>query len=320
MADANPNFSTLVSTTLKNYRKQLADNVTGHQALFWMLKEKGFYEERDGGETLVEPLMTGLNSTVASYDGYDILDTTPQEGISSAEFAWKQIAGSVSLSGREEFQNSGSKTKIVSLLESKVRQLEISMQLEVNEQLFGDGTGNGSKDLTGINIAVEEGTAWSTYGGIDSNTYTFWRNTWTAAGSVLTLADMRSVFNSASRGNSRPKLILTTQEIYEQYEALLVANNDITRTDTKMGDAGFQNLLFKQVPLVFDEDVPTGVMLFLNPEFMKFVVGKGRNFVTTPFMKPENQDAKVSQVLLYANLLMNNRARQGRLDDIDALV
>lgn len=316
MATANASFDALVSTTLKNYRRQLADNITGHQALFYLLKTKGFWEEKDGGETIVEPLLHGENSTVSSYSGYDILDTTPQTGISAAEFNWKQIAGSVSISGKEEFQNMGSKTKIISLLESKVRQLEISMQLTVNSQLFGDGTGNGGKDITGLNAAVENGSAWATYGGIDSNTYTFWRNAWVDEAGALDLASMRSVFNSASRGNSKPELIITTQTVYEAYESACLAANDITRVNTKLADAGFQNLEFKGVPMVFDEDAPSGAMLFLNPSFMKFVVGKGKYFVNTPFQKPENQDAKVSQVLLYCNLVLNNRARQGRLDGI----
>lgn len=313
---SNPNFDTLVSTTLKNYRKQLADNITGHQALFYLLKQRGYFEERDGGETLVEPLLIGENSTVSSYSGYDILDVTPQEGISAAEVDWKQIAGAISINGREEFQNMGSKTKIVSLLESKIKQLEISMELDINSQLFGDGTGNGGKDITGLNLVVENGAAWATYAGIDSNTNTYWRNTWLAEGGALDLASMRNVFNSASRGNAKPDLIITTQDVYEDYEALVLANNDITRTNVKLGDAGFQNLEFKGVPMVFDEDCPTGVMFFLNSQFLKFVAGKGRFFKNTPFQKPENQDAKVSQVLLYGNLLTMNRARLGRLDGI----
>lgn len=318
MASANPSFDQIASTTLKNYRPQLADNITDHQVFWFMLREKGFIEEREGGETLVEPLLTAENSTVGTYNGYDLLDVTPQEGIDAAEFDWKQVAGSISISGRQEFLNMSGKTRVISLLDSKVKQLEMSMRLFLNEQLFGDGTGNSGKDITGLNLAVENGSAWSSYGGIDSSTAanTFWRNTWLDEAGPLDLASMRTVYNSSSRGNSRPELIITTQDIFEDYEALVLANNDITRTDSKLGDAGFQNLLFKGVPMVFDEDCPSGTMFFLNPEFMKFVIGKGRNFMVTPFQKPERQEAKVSQIILYGNLLQNQRDRQGRLDGI----
>lgn len=313
---SNPNFSTLVATTLKNYQPRLSDNITEHQVLLYLLKEKGFVIEREGGETIVEPLLVGENSTVGSYSGYDLIPTTPQTGISAAEYDWKQVAGVFSISGREEFQNMGSKTRVISLVESKIEQLEISMRLDVNEQLFSDGTGNGGKDIGGLAIAVENGAAWGSYGGIDSNANTYWRNSWLAEAGALDLASMRNVFNSASRGKSTPKLIITTQSVYEDYEALVLANNDITRTDSKLGDAGFQNLLFKGVPMVFDEDCTTGDMYFLNPDFMRFVIGKGRNFIATPTQKPDNQDARLSMVLLYCNLTLNNRKRQAVLDGI----
>jgi hypothetical protein len=46
------------------------------------------------------------------------------------------------------------------------------------------------------------------------------------------------------------------------------------------------------------------------------VVGKGKYFTNTPFMRPDDQDSKVSQVLLYCNLVTMNRNRLGRLDGI----
>ena len=313
MPPANPSFDALVSTTLKNYRKTLSDNITNQQALWYQMKQKGFVREDEGGTSIVEPLLTGTNSTVATFSGYDIIDTTPQEGISAAEFNWKQIAGSVSISGEEEFKNSGSKVRILSLLESKLTQLEESMKLFLNEQLFGDGTGNSGKDITGLQLAVEDGAVWSTYGGIDSSlaANSFWRNQWT--GSVGSFAangvdTWRTLYNSASRSSSKPTLIVTTQNVFEAYEKSLSVNERFT--DTKMGDAGFQNLLYKATPIVFDEDCPAGYTYFLNVDFLRFVVGKGRNFVSTPFQKPENQEAKVSQVILYGSLTCNNRARQ----------
>lgn len=338
----NPNFDALVATTLKNYRRLLADNITAHQVLWFMLKEKGFIKEEDGGTSIVEPLMVGRNTTVKSYNGYDVIDTTPQEGISAAEFDWKQIAGSVSISGREEFINSGSKTKILSLLESKIQQLQISMMLETNRELQGDGTGNGGKDLTGLAAAVEEGSAWSIYGGIDSNANAYWRNQWLSVGTVLvggTIANptpqfqnllnaMRTLYNSCSRGKIKPTILISSQAVYETYEASLTVNERFI--DMKLGDAGFQNLMYKGTPFVFDEDMPNAglfpsagsdtlnqELLMLNSDFLRFVLGKGKNFVVTEMQRPENQDAKVSQVLMYGNLTTNNRARQGRLTNID---
>lgn len=321
---SNPNFDSLVTTTFQNYRSQLTDNVTGHNALWWMLKKMpGGIEERDGGRSIVEPLMIARNSTVKSYKGYDILDMTPQSGFSAAEYDWKQIAGTISISGEEEFKNSG-KSQIINLLKSKAMQLEMSLELELNRMIQGDGTGTGGKDITGLALQVEDGAAWSTVGGIDSNANPYWRNQWiggTAAFSSVGVDRMRTLFNSCSRGNSRPGIILTDQYLFEAYEKTLTVNERFTNME--MGDAGFQNLLYKGVPITFDEDMPfedlatdEHQILMLNLNFIKFVVGKGRNFAVTPLVKPDNQDAKSSSTILYGNLVCNNRARQGRATDL----
>lgn len=320
----NSNFPVLVATTIKNYRPTLADNITGHNALLWELKEKGFVREDDGGTSIVEPLMYGRNTTVKSYDGYDTLDNTPQTGITAAEFNWKQIGGSVTISGKEEFQNGGTKTRIINLLKAKIKQLEDSMKLEVSRMLQGDGTGNGGKDITGLAALVEDGAAWSTVGGIDSNTDTWWRNQWiggTATFASVGLNRMRTMFNSVSRQSVRPRLIMTSQYLFEEYEKLLVPNQRYL--DLRMGDAGFQNLTFKECPIIFDDDMPfedlatdEHQMVFLTTEYLNLVIGKGRNFVVTPFQTPDNQDAKVSHILLYAQMTVSNRGRQGRLTDL----
>ena len=61
----------------------------------------------NGGERIQVPLMYGTNSTVKSYRGYEQLDTTPQDGMTSAFYEWKEVAGTISISRLEQRQNSG---------------------------------------------------------------------------------------------------------------------------------------------------------------------------------------------------------------------
>jgi len=331
----NPTFDAIVTSTLRKYHKKLQENLMGHNALLWLMRSKGYVDSKKGGRSIVQPLLYGSNSTVRSYSGYDILDVSPQAGITAAEYVWKYVAGSVTISGQEEFENSGAE-RIFSLLEAKIKQLEISMQLEINSQLFAVGTANGGKDLTGLGIAVEDGTAWSTYGGIDRSdaANTFWRNQWfdfdtevnggsattfgaTKGNSVMGLAAMRRMFLNCSIGKHTPDLIVTTRTLYEEYEANI--EGDKLRTqDTKLGDVGFINLKFKGVPIVFDDDLAAEEMLFLRSDFLRFVIGTGRDFVSSPFVKPQNQDAKVSQVLFAGNITTLKSDQLGRISGITA--
>lgn len=325
---ADPNLGTLVATTIKNYRPTLADNLSTHSVVLAVMKRHGFIREDAGGTSIVEPLLYGSNTTVKSYHKYEAFDLTPQEGVDAAEFPWKQIGGTVSISGLEEFQNQG-KSRMINLLEAKLTQLDISFRERVNEQLLSDGTGNGGKDITGLAAAVEDGAAWSTYGGIDSNTFTWWRNyfldfdgTYTDFGtadgaSVQGMTAMRNAFTQVLRKKEVPGLILTTRELYNAYEAYGEGDKlrVMMKSDKGLLDMGFENLMFKGTVITYDDDVPANYMWFLNPQYLKFVVGKGRNFKVGPFEEGREQDARSAKIILYCQLCCSNRARQGLIVD-----
>ena len=113
---SNPNFDQLLATTLANYRDQLTDNVFTARPLTYFLTDKGRIRMIDGGTKIVEPLIYGTNSTVSSYAGYDTIGLTAQDGITAAEFEWKQYAASIAISGIEEAKNNGDQA-ILNLLE-----------------------------------------------------------------------------------------------------------------------------------------------------------------------------------------------------------
>jgi len=304
---ANANFDALLSTTLANYRSQLTDNVFTARPLTYTLMDKGRIRMLNGGTKIVEPLIYGQNSTVASYSGYDSLALTPQEGISAAEFDWKQYAASIAISGIEEAKNNGEQ-EIINLLEAKIMQAEESMRESFNQMFFADGTGNSSKDWNGLGNLVESG---NTVGGIDSNTYTWWKSKEENTSTALTLAQMSTMYNNVSVGNDHPDTLLTTQTLFEKYEALLQPN--LRYTDTKTADAGFQNLLFKAAPVMYDVHCTAGVFYFLNSKYITLVGHSNKWFSQTEFIKPEDTDARYALIMCYGNLTVRNRAKQGKL-------
>ena len=304
---ANSNFDNLLTTTLANYRKTLTDNVFTARPLTYTLMEKGRIRMLNGGTKIVEPLIYGLNDTVGSYSGYDSLALTPQEGISAAEFEWKQYAASISISGIEEAKNNGD-AEIINLLEAKIMQAEESMREGFNTMFFGDGTGNSSKNWNGLGNLVESG---NTVGGIDSNTYTWWKSYEENTSTALTLAQMATAYNTVSVGNDHPDTLLTTQTLFEKYEALLQPN--LRYTDTKTADAGFQNLLFKAAPVMYDTGCTAGTFFFLNSKYLTLVGHSDKWFSQTAFISPEDTDARYALIMCYGNLTVRNRAKQGKL-------
>lgn len=303
----NSNYDTLLATTMQKYQHRLTDNVFSDRVLSWYLNDKNRIRYEDGGTKIVEPLIYAQNDTVGSYSGYDAVALTPQEGITAAEFDWKQYAVSVAISGIDEAKNSGD-SAVVNLLEAKVMQAEESAKEGFNTMWYADGTGNSGKDMLGLGAIVESG---NTVGNIDSSTNTWWKSYEENTATALTQAQMTTAYNSVSKGNDHPDMVITTQTLFEKYESLLVGN--LRYSDTKTAAAGFQNLVFKDCPVVYDAACTAGVMYFLNSKYFGIVGMKGKWMSQTPFQRPDSQDARYSLILSYGNMTVRNRARLGKL-------
>lgn len=328
MAVGNASFDAILSTTLKHYTPKLEDNIFGNSTLLYWLKEAGNIEKIAGGEQLVEPLLYSTNSTAAPYSAYDNIATTPQEGITSAVYDWKQYAVTVAISGLEEAKNS-SKEQVISLLQSKVDQAELSATDGMNIMFFDSplptsGTNTQKKGWNGLTNLVQASSGTSvfdtsnTVGGIDTTDplNVWWKNQFEATTKALSIPDMSTMFNNCSRGKVRPEFIITGQALWEKYESLLQPGQRFT--DPKTASAGFENLLYKSAPILWDEHIGgatavTDRMYFLNSKFLKLKVHSDVWFKPTPFEKPHGQDAKYSQILCYGNLVTNNRRFLGVL-------
>lgn len=309
------NVDQLLTTTLSAVRKTLSDSVfTGIPAFMWLL-QKGRKTE-DGGATIVQPLMYGKNTTAKSYSGYGIIDTTPQDGLTAAQYEWKQYAATITISGREEMQNRGDKAK-VKLLESKVKQAEMSLRDKMDQNIWATAQGL-STDFLPIPLIVDASTS---IGDISKSANTWWRGQAVTGGSFNAqgLSDMRNLYNTLKNqgvDQTPPDAVFSTQTVFEYYEGQLQPQQRFE--DSKMASAGFENLKYKAAMFTFDSNVPSGKLYMLNSKHMSLVVHPERDFVNTPFVKPENQDAKVAQILFMGALVSDNIRRNGVISSITA--
>ena len=316
MPAGHPDYDAIFSTTLKNYRPKLVDNVFGDRPLVSFLKRKDKIRLEDGGAKIVVPLLYAQNSTAKSYSGYDTLDITPQEGISAAEYEWKQFAASIAISGIEEAKNRG-KHAVVNLLKAKIMQAEMTIVDVMDEMFFGDGTTSG-RDWNGLDLLVnDENATVTTVGGIDASDpdNAWWRSV------VVDAADLGSTerddavwtnaYNTASSGNDKPDFAITTQELFEHYEDSLAPQ--LRFTSNNEADGRFQNLAFKGLTLYYDDYTPAGNTFFLNSKYIELVGHRDRWFRSTGFKEAIDKDARWAQILSYGNMVVSNRARQARV-------
>lgn len=297
----------LVATTLDNYiSNTLADNVSSQIALLSFLESKGQVTE-DGGLSIREPLMYALNNTVASYSGYDTIDVTPPSGLGYAEYPWRSVAGSLTISFEDEYKNNGS-SAVLKLLQAKLDQLELSFREKFNQMFFGDGTGNGGKDFLGLQALINNT---GTVGGIDSSTETWWRSVVDANLNIASnINELNTMFNSIIRGTDRPDFEITTQAGIEKYEALSSPN--IRFQSTQLAELGFDSLAHKNAEIVFDAYCPAGNWFILNSKHLKLVKHSMAWMKRFDFVRPHNQLARTALVASVGNLTTNNRRMHAR--------
>lgn len=310
------NIGELVTTTLRNRREELADNVTNHNALFRRMNERGNIAPVGGGRTILEELMYAENGTVQWYSGYDVLSTAPSDVMDAAEFNWKQLAGNVVISGLEgEVQNSG-KERVINLLESRIKNLMITLRNTAATAVYADGTGNSGKEFGGLQLLVaDDPTASSSIGGINQSTYTWWRNQTT--GDIASLSssniqtNMNSLWLSCIRGTDRPDLIPADANTYTFYEESLQSLQRFS--SPQMADAGFVSLKYKTADVVYDDQCPANHMYFLNTDYLKLRPHTDRQFIALDRRQSINQDATVIPVVFAGNMTVCNRSLQGVL-------
>lgn len=338
------NYDAIMSTSLFNYQRTLTDNISKSNAFFYQIQAHGFYNSLDGGISIQIPLMYALGA-FDWYDSYDTLNTDPMDGITSAFFDWRQAAVPVSISRKEERQNS-STDRIVDLLKAKIMQAELGIKQGFNQALlqgsFANGTGtsifqNSYSPATGalgieplfniVNPMTPAGSANPVVGNINWQLQSWWQNqvlqsSLTAASNTSAfLNEAQRAFNNASKGpGGPPDLILTDQTTYELWNTAYY--QVYRRQADSSDDFPFPNIKFHNALVVWDEFVPdvmnnttnaqtgTGTALFLNTNFLQVKYDVESNFVATPFVKPVNQDARVAHIEWMGNTACSNRRKQ----------
>ena len=315
MASPNSTYTEIVTTTLANYSKTMADNITNNNALLRAIQEKG-NKVVAGGRTIVQELEYATNSTTKWYSGYEVLDTSTSNVFTAAEFNYKQLAGNVVISGLEQVENSG-KEAIFNLLKSRVKNLEKSLKNTMATALYADGTGTSGKELGGLQLLVP-GTVGNTVGGINSTTYSFWQNQVydfsaqspaVVASATTIQSAMNTLWLSCIRGADKPDCIVSDSTYFQFYWASLQTNQRFTSDDK--ASAGFMNLMFMDAPVYYDDQCPTTSMYMLNTDYLFLRPASGREFEPLGEKASVNQDAMVLPVVWAGNMTVSNRARQG---------
>jgi hypothetical protein len=327
----SPNLSEIVTTTLRNRTGKLADNMTKNIALLNRMSKRGTIKPVSGGRTIVQELNYAENVTYQRYSGYEVLNISPSDVFTAAEFDWKQAAVNVTISGLEgDVINTGSEA-IIDLLASRISNAEDTMRNGLWADLYSNGTASGGKQIGGLQLLVADDPTTGIVGGINRATWDFWQNqkfqTTSDGGSAASAANIQGFMNSlylqCVRGNDKPDLILADINYYQFYLNSLQAIQRITSDE--MGQAGFTSLKFMDADVVLDGfgagaagvagmgagGCPTNHMYMLNTKYIHWRPHRNRNIVPLESVSSINQDAMVKPIVWAGNMTLSNAFLQG---------
>lgn len=323
MASPNAVFTEIVTTTFRNHRKTIADNVSKHNALYRKMKSGGRTRSESGGYSIVTPLEYAANSTYQRYSGLDVLNVSQSDVFTAAEYNWRQIAINVVSSGAELRMNAGPE-RIANLAKSRIQNAIHTFSNNFSSDMYSDGTL--ANQIDGLQkLVADAGTG--TVGGIDSSTYTFWQNVVQSAaaplqgGGAITPSGSQGVMESLmlpllirlTRNADKPNLIVSSDDYYTFFEQGQITLKRYV--DGGMADAGFMALQFHGIPVFFDgvSGMPAAHMYFLNTNFLELVVHSDANLTVMDEARPYNQDGVVVPILWMGNMVVSNRSLQGVL-------
>lgn len=317
---ASPGLSEIITTTLRNRTGVIADNMSKNNALLNRLSKRGRVKPVSGGRTIVQELSYQENSTYQRYSGYELLNVSPSDVISAAEYDWKQASVAVTISGLEQAQNSG-EDALIDLLETRIDVAEKTMQNNLSLDMYSDGTASSGKQVGGLQLLVADAPTSGTVGGINRASYSFWRNqsfqTTSEIGSAASASNiqrcMNTLYQRTTRQTDKVDLIVADTNYYNFYLNSLQTIQRITSDE--MAQAGFQSLKYMGADVVFDGGVgggcPTNHMYFLNTNYIFWRPHRDRNMVPLDTVNSINQDASVQLIVWMGNMTASNCQLQG---------
>lgn len=319
MSNLEPGTSEIVTTTLRLRQEKLRDNITNHNAaLKYLDKEDGIVEE-SGGRTLMEEMFFQENGTFIRYEGAQVLNTSYNPTMTSAEFLWKQFACAVILTGLEKRQNSGEEG-LIKLLDNRITAAEYTLRNNANADIYSDGTASSGLQIGGLKLFCSQTPTSGVVGGIDRSTSggTFYRNyaydAVNTGGSAASVANIKPYLTTCIMNTTREadsvNLLLMGQT---HWQALMNAMQAIQRiTDESKADSGFKTIEYMGIPAVLGAGInfggetliPTTTTYGLNTKFLKLRVHKDCYFEPLPEVQSINQDAIVQLICFMGNMTL----------------
>lgn len=346
-----PTVAAMLATTIDNHMKGKAfEQAIQEKPLLRILRrhQKTF----GGGNDAITIPVKGVHSvTLQSYTGADTVDYDNPNNVVRARYDWKELhmgigvfltelkrAGIHVVDTTSGLQGNVSRSSdrdvyvLTDILDDKLADMTESWAENFNAMLWGDGTGNGGKDIMGIRgLLADDPTLAGTPGGIDQVANVWWRNranlavaTNVADGGAL-LQTMHAEIRQLRRYGGRPRYALCGSNFIEAMEIELRANGLYSQTgfsdsqNIAVGSIRHNGVEFTYDPTLDDlTDTELGVgnlginrCYLIDPNRLRLRPMEGEDMKRHSPARPEDQYVAYSAITYTGSMDMTQRNCHG---------
>jgi hypothetical protein len=270
-------YNDLTSVTYQHILPTIQDVYFKVSTIFPFLFRPGNYETFSG-TTIQVPLQYAPLKGGPTVDG-GTFDISYAETDTAMVFIPKEYYTSVTLSRQRIALNQGD-AAAMSYVQIKMQNLYQSMMQYLAQDTFKDGQGvsSGVNALDGLLAANDDGTTYTSYGGLARAGIGTGPNAGingykAALNAPISVAALQLAIGNGSFGNVQPNLIFTTQNIWDTLWLRLFPSQRIMDDDPTVNSFGPASLKFygnKRV--MVDQYISSGYVFGVRDEFLKAYV------------------------------------------------
>ena len=266
-------------------------------------------QQASGGVSSVTVPVQGAQFVNAQWSDYSGSFAQPsvQQGAYNAEFDLKLMISPVPFLGMEGAVQQDA--AIIPLIEARMNDATNVMMDAMATALYNNTTN--TQQFIGLPAAVANS---GTYGNIDRSTYTWWKSSQYAAGSVNPTRQniLQYISGTVKNGAEMPSFgvcgfgtwTLLAQDFVGQEQYVITPGAGFDG-ETNGPQAAFRALMVAGVPIYPDPYCPEGTVYFLNTNYLSLYIHEQGSFVFTGFEStlPNWQIGYVGAVLMIAELV-----------------
>lgn len=318
----------LMTTTWYDIRPQVTDYAFQITPFYDKMVESGRIKERvpDGTHFEIPIRYAKQDGNIQWFGTGATFSEGEQESLTRLIFEIKNFGTSISRYWNIERKNKG-KTRLINYVEELLDNTKMSLADALSAALLSPSSDPLAIDslpdiiTTTPTTGTYGGLTRSEYGGLQNNTIDF--SSLTTSGSLLD--KMTQMYNECTlyKGGRRstPNIILTSREVYQDYEAICRALQIISTNKTERASLGFGELMFKNVEVFWDPNCPQTSsteqrMYFLNTDHLELAYDPDSWFDMTEWKSPHNKLDRYAQIVSVCQFFSDFPAKHGVIYDI----